>query len=156
MITATREAENLLKESLAELESAKGSVLTGLQRLVRAAKLLGDENVVIWCEIQFGNTKYTGPLNRKINLLQQLIEGGFDNKKTLGVREVVKKTNLEEQLKQNEETIARLGLKQTIHCSDEELAIKYQKAGGGYQNIGTIEEVYVNLIRAKQGNDGTY
>ena len=49
-----------------------------------------------------------------------------------------------------------LGLKQGTHYSEEEWGIKRDKAGGGYENIGFIEDKYASLIRDKQGNDGTY
>jgi len=47
-------------------------------------------------------------------------------------------------------------LKEEIHYPIEERSIKENEAGGGYKSIGTIEEIFANLIRKKMGNDGTY
>src|SRR2546426_11295857 len=60
--TITAEAHQLLKDALKELEAPKGSVQAGVQKLLRAARMLGDEDVAIWCEIQMGNAKYVEPL----------------------------------------------------------------------------------------------
>jgi len=40
-----RKSKKLLDESLKELESSKGSVLTGIQKLSRAASILNDEEI---------------------------------------------------------------------------------------------------------------
>jgi DNA uptake protein ComE-like DNA-binding protein len=157
MTTATREAEELLKESLKELESAKGSVLTGVQKLVRAARLLGDEDVAIWCEVQFGNTKYTVPLKRHSDLINTLIDAGLDYaSKKLTVREGVKRLSLSRQVEHNDEAMRHVGLKPDLHCTAEELLIKFSPDGGGYQGIGVIEGIYADLLRLKKGNDGVY
>src|SRR5437870_2622346 len=60
--TITAEAQLLLKDALKELEAPKGSVQAGVQKLLRAARMLGDEDVATWCEIQLGNAKYVAPL----------------------------------------------------------------------------------------------
>lgn len=59
MVNSTQEALKLLEEALGELESQKGSVLSGIQKLLRAARIVGDENVAIWCDIQLGKQDYT-------------------------------------------------------------------------------------------------
>jgi hypothetical protein len=64
--TATAEAEQALKEALRELESPKGRVQAGVQKLIRAARMLGEGDVVIWCEIQRGNAKYVGHLRNAV------------------------------------------------------------------------------------------
>src|SRR6266404_5008384 len=60
--TITAEAQQLLKDAMRELEAPKGSVQAGVQKLLRAARMLGDEDVAIWCEIQLGNAKYVATL----------------------------------------------------------------------------------------------
>jgi hypothetical protein len=70
----TEEAKNILKESLKELESPKGSVLSGVQKLSRAANILAAEDVYIWCEIQLGNSKYTGPLEEYNNAIYDYVK----------------------------------------------------------------------------------
>lgn len=65
----TQEAIIVLKESIKELESSKGSVLVGIQKLLRVSKMISDESCIIWGEIQLGNTKYTQPLENYIDML---------------------------------------------------------------------------------------
>ena len=68
------EAIQLLEECLKELESTKGSVYAAVQKLYRAAKFLNEEDVVKWCEIQFGEHKYTLPLNEFLQMVEKEAE----------------------------------------------------------------------------------
>lgn len=45
------EALKIIEGGLKELESAKGSVTVGVQKLSRAAKLLDEREIVAWTEI---------------------------------------------------------------------------------------------------------
>src|SRR3989442_11524569 len=65
-LTVTRQAEELLSQALKELESPKGSVQTGVQKLLRVARLLGEDDIAVWCEIQLGNAKYVIPLTNAV------------------------------------------------------------------------------------------
>ncbi len=136
--TATKQAEELLRESLNELESSKGGVLSGVQKLLRAARMLDQDDIAIWCEVQLGNSRYVDPLRTYIEKLTALMK-----EKTERTRSEVRdaKSNL-----------ADLGIK----YSTEELKIMADDAGGGLQSIGFIEEMYVDLVRTKKGNNGTY
>lgn len=49
-----------------------------------------------------------------------------------------------------------MGLTSEMHFANEELNIKVDESGGGYESIGFIEERYADLVRLKKGNDGTY
>lgn len=144
---ATEEAKTILKEALKELESSKGSVLTGVQKLYRAATLLDDENIQIWCEIQLGNKEYTRPLN---DLISTLLES--DNYRKQGKTE----DEIGDMVQNAINKLRKLNLKRKIHYRTDELEIKADKYGGGYLSIGAIEEKYNDLIRKKKGNDGTY
>jgi hypothetical protein len=191
-LTATRQAEELLRDSLKELESAKGSVLTGVQKLNRAAKMLGEDDISIWCEIQLGNAKYTRTLTWAVEvraveyvdmdkdikkILAELEEEAKSqpSKKQIPEQQTSKKqaskkrgstkrsaTKVEDTEKKIEEgykaikALNELGLKEEIHYPREERYIKAQKAGGGYQSIGTLEEILARLARQKLGNDGTH
>lgn len=170
-MNVTRQAEELLKESLKELESSKGSVLTGIQKLNRAAQMLGEEDVSIWCEIQLGNTKYTHTLSAAASNLSlfriqinEALEGKLENnatqKKLASKKEILKKEPKYNEFLGNAKNyiqkIKELGLKIGIHYSSEEEQIKSEKSGGGYQNIGFIEEIYKDIVRTKSGNDGTH
>lgn len=66
LVVADKKAEALkiVEEGLKELESTKGSVTVGVQKLSRAAKLLDNEEVWTWCQVQLGNTKYTNALGK--------------------------------------------------------------------------------------------
>lgn len=139
---ATSEALNLLKEALKGLESSKGSVFTGIQKLVRAANILEEKDVAIWCEIQFGNPKYTAPLQNLISAFLQHMK-----RKTKVTSTAIQRTYKE---------LDELDLKQELHYSDEELTIKANKAGGGYNSINFVEERYAYLVKNRRGNDNTY
>lgn len=179
-LTVTRQAEELLRDSLKELESAKGSVLVGVQKLHRAARLLGDDEVSIWCEIQLGTSKYTEPLKTYIKKLIEAQKAGavlkaleaLENKrnnssaKKSASKKVASKksatTKHDKEVKtineylEYQKKLEAIGLKPDIHFSLEELNLKAHEAGGGYHSIGTVEEIYVSLARKKAGNDGTY
>ena len=178
--TATRQAEELLIDSLKELESVKGSVLTGIQKLLRAARMLGEEDIAIWCEIQLGNSKYTLPLKavaedysvERVDLDKAMNEmlaekrseskqGGKKNTRKLSAKKgsTTSPDDYEKNLaisRRNIQALNDLGLKESIHYPQEERNIKAQKSSGGYQNIGSIEQIYADLLRTKRGNDGTY
>ncbi len=145
---ATEEAKNILKESLKELESPKGSVLTGVQKLSRASNILGDEDIFIWCEIQLGNPTYTFPLENYISKLSTVVAEKNKNGKA--------STESKKELQNTRKVLKDLKLKQNIHFTGSEIIVKNFESGGGYSNIGTIEEIYTDLVRAKKGNDGTY
>ncbi|MHA3078815.1 helix-hairpin-helix domain-containing protein [Acinetobacter sp. ANC 5502] len=65
------EALKIVEEGLKELESAKGSVAVGVQKLSRAAKLLDEKNYYVWAEIELGNQQYITPLR---NLIAKMVE----------------------------------------------------------------------------------
>ncbi|WP_306692399.1 ComEA family DNA-binding protein [Bacillus cereus] len=137
-------AIKLLEESLGQLENPKGSVLTGVQKLSRAAKILGDEDIVIWCQIQLGNVEYTKDL---INYIEIYREYGKDGELT--GEPLMEARRLMSEIKKN-------GIKPHIHFTVEDLDMKKMKSGGGYLGIGFIEERYNDLVRLKRGNDGTH
>lgn len=141
-MTPQTEALRLIEEALKELESPKGSVLAGAQKLSRASILTERVDIQKWCAIQLGDKNYTSALERLISALTTKDE-----------------TTSEVDLKKVKAAygeLEKLGLEQSIHHSNEELNIKFPKSGGGYKNIGFIEEKYADLVRKKEGNDGTY
>lgn len=173
--TAIKQAEELLRESLKELESVKGSILTGVQKLLRAARMLGEDDIATWCEIQLGNSKFTTALSRAVenwSVEMVSLETGLqtylaENKETNSrARKIsAKKTSKKESSDYDKklatartdiQALNDLRLKEAIHYPSEERHLKAQKSGGGYQNIGSIEQIYADLSRTKRGNDGTY
>lgn len=135
-------ALQLIEETLKELESPKGSLLSAIQKLQRTSDIINDDDKKIWCAIQLGDPKYTTPL---IELLKFVTES--KNSKTKSFQD-----NLDKRM----QSLAEMGIKGDIHYPHEELIWKNGKSGGGYNNIGFIEEQYKDLVRKKSGNDGTY
>ena len=141
-----KEALKLLEESLKELESQKGSILTVIQKISRASLLLDKENIVKWCEIQLGNKVYTAPLEKYINLLEKL----FDKKPpNLPLKEKIQKIEAEKKI------LRDIGL-EDIHFDMQEMDIKKDKRAGGYSNIGYIEKVYIDLEKNKEYTNGLF
>ncbi|MDI6678892.1 helix-hairpin-helix domain-containing protein [Bacillus wiedmannii] len=138
------DAVKLLEESLNQLENQKGSVLTGVQKLSRASKIIGDEDTIIWCEIQLGNKKYTNDLEEALDVLLDMNKNG---KTQSEVTKEYRKIN---------QGIKEKGYNSKVHFSTEEVNVKLDEAGGGYAGIGFIEERYNDFVRQKQGSNGTY
>jgi hypothetical protein len=145
-MTPQTEALRLLEESLKELESPKGSVLTAVQKLLRASTLLGKEEIQYWCSIQLGEHHYVNPLRKLLNALT------IDTKDMTVLEKEKVQTEIDELIKK----LDALHLKSDIHYTTEELNIKVKDAGGGYISIGLVEERYADLVRTKRGNDRTY
>ncbi|WP_038795123.1 ComEA family DNA-binding protein [Burkholderia pseudomallei] len=141
-MTKKLEALRLLEDALKELESQKGSVFSAVQKLSRAATLLGNDDIQIWCSIQFGDSRYVPALKRLLQIAQSK-DDAKSEKRQIAVKEALSRLN-------------ELGLKPEIHFTHDELTQKAPESGGGYVSIGFVEENYADLIRAKRGNDGTY
>jgi len=109
---------------------------------MRASTLIGDVDVQKWCEIQLGERRYVNPLKRFLEILKS--ESKVDSK------------SQKKALAEIREELEALSLKQDIHYTNEELSIKVSDSGGGYTNIGFVEERYADFVRLKRGNDGTY
>ncbi|WP_187358866.1 ComEA family DNA-binding protein [Pseudoduganella aquatica] len=138
-MTPQTEALRLLEESLSANEAPKGSLLTAVQKLSRAAALVENDDIQKWCSVQLGDQQYTRPLQQLLDVLQ-LEEG------------VEKKSALETAIKK----LKDVGLNKGMHYSSEEVHVKIDESAGGYHSIGFIEERYADLVRLKNGNDGTY
>lgn len=137
-----KESLRLLEEALKELESPKGSVLSAIQKISRASVIMDNTEIHLWCLIQLGEQKYTAPLRRFVD--------------TLVVRQDDDSKEVKEELEEYQKELDDLGLKSGLHYSNEELTAKYLKSGGGFVNIGFVEERYADLVRTKRGNDGTH
>lgn len=135
-------ALQLIEETLKELESPKGSLLSAIQKLQRTSDIINDDDNKVWCAIQLGDTKYTKPMTEFLKFVIKT-----ENAKT---------KSFQEKLDKRIQDLAKIGIKANIHYSNEELTLKNIESGGGYNNIGFIEEKYADLVRKKQGNDGTY
>lgn len=65
------EAIKLLNDSLNELESPKGSVTVGVQKLSRAANLLDKTDIYLWAEIQLDNPIYSSLIYQIANKIKE-------------------------------------------------------------------------------------
>ena len=142
MSTPQKQGILLIEETLKELESPKGSIASAIKKLSRAGILLNENDVVIWCDIQLGKTEYT-------SVIQNFIDKFFENNK-------LKTKESGKALAESQNKFNDLKLKSGRHIFDEELTAKSTEAGGGYADIGFIEEKYNDLVRRKKGNDDTY
>jgi hypothetical protein len=140
------EALKLLESTLNDLESPKGTILSAIQKLYRAADLVEDEDVKKWCAIQLADQKYTDPLGKLLNLYREM----HGKKKGTKIYD-----ELSTKITAQYEDLKKLGLNKK-HFNSEELNSKYNESGGGYVGIGFLEERYFDLVRLKDGNDGTY
>lgn len=141
-MTPQSEALRLLDETLKELESPKGSVIAGIQKLSRSSSLLSNTDIQAWCAVQLGERRYVLALQKLITALSTKDDPN-SAKRNKAIAEALKELDV-------------LKLKHEVHYSDEELNIKAAESGGGYINIGFVEERYADLVRTKRGNDGTY
>lgn len=141
-MTQKAEALNLLEQALKDLDSPKSSILSSVQKLSRAAVLVDNLDIQIWCQIQFGDQKFVGEIKK---LLAIVTREDYPSGE-------VQQQELDKEIKKLE----KLGLKRGVHLVSEELSLKNYVKGGGFLSIGFIEERYSDLARAKKGNDGTY
>ncbi|MDR6739123.1 DNA uptake protein ComE-like DNA-binding protein [Herbaspirillum sp. 1173] len=141
-MTQKNEALRLLDESLKEIESSRGSVLSAVQKLLRASALVNNHEVQYWCEIQLGNSRFVGPLKKLYDLIRAPDDGDKEKK--------------QKAIYAARETLDEMGLKSGTHYSSEEFQLKIDVGSGGYEGIAFIEERYADLVRTKKGNDGTY
>ena len=132
------EAIRLLKDSLNELESPKGSIESAIQKISRASLLIKNDDIYKWAQIQLGYEKYAKVLDK---VFQSHLEYQQEKSKE-------NKSRVDESLKSLEE----LGLVFDTHFTIDELNLKQ----GKFLSIGFFEERYNDLVRLKKGNDGTY
>jgi hypothetical protein len=140
MVNLKEEALKLLKEALDELEDQKGSICSGIQKLLRAARIVGEETVSRWCEIQLGKQEYVDPLKK---YLDALVASSESNGK-----------KAEQCLNEAQNKLNDVGLKAGQHFSAAEIIhLMLDEAGGGLASIGFIEEKYADFVRTKRSND---
>jgi DNA uptake protein ComE-like DNA-binding protein len=142
MTTPQKQGILLIDETLKELESPKSSIASSIKKLKRAAVLLNENDIIIWCDIQLGKSEHT-------SILKSLIADYVENEKL--------KTKASE--KKYQETLNKVKASSIIlgkHIGNEELSAKSTISGGGFAEIDFIEEKYNDLVRTKRGNDDTY
>lgn len=143
MVVADKKAEALkiVEEGLKELESTKGSVTVGVQKLSRAAKLLDNEELWTWSQVQLGNTKYTNALDK---LCKKVTSEYEKENKTQNISDKKYKEDIENINK----------LKIPLFDINEILRFKNNSEAAGFSSVDFIENKLNVLIREKKGNDG--
>ncbi|MBW8323420.1 MAG: hypothetical protein K0M50_01515 [Prolixibacteraceae bacterium] len=142
MISKKEKGIELIEEILSDIDNPKVSLLSSINKLNRASKLLNEKEILIWTEIQLGNIYYTLPLT---NWIKAYLAN--DKNKT--------KEN-EKKLKTHEDKLNELEIELGIIIESEELSAKSIESGGGFKNIGFVEEKHADIAKFKKGNDGTY
>ncbi|QGY47847.1 helix-hairpin-helix domain-containing protein [Maribellus comscasis] len=140
MISKKEKGIELIDEILSDIDNPKVSLLSSINKLNRASKLLNEKEILVWTEIQLGITTYTLPLINWVEIY-------LDKNKT--------KEN-EKKLKALDDELNELGIKLGKTIDGDELTAKARESGGGFKNIGFIEERYADITKFKKGNDGTY
>lgn len=142
-LTPIQDSLSSLRQALDDLENQKASVAGAVQKILRAARTVGDEDIRIWCEVQLGNARYTSPLRR-------FVEDLFAATENLENKEIT------DRVETSRAAVIEAGINLQSYLTIEEINVKNTKSGGGYTNIGFVEERYADLVRTKRGNDGTY
>ena len=137
------EALKIIEEGLKELESAKGSVTVGVQKLSRAAKLLNEDEIVAWSEIQLGSTRYVSALQ------------DFSEKIDEEYKKEEKPQNMDDpKFKKNLDKLKELSI--PLSEIPELHRFKSIKATGGYHSVEFIEGRYAFITKLKQFTDHVY
>ncbi|RZG97376.1 ComEA family DNA-binding protein [Acinetobacter pittii] len=140
------EALKIVEEGLKELESPKGSVTVGVQKLSRAANLLNEDEIVAWTQLHLGNQEYTTALDNFFKKVK--IEAEKLNNKNQPVKVNATDGLFEKELKK----IIDLHLPLTE--LNESYNFKTNSKAGGFNSVDFIESKLNTLIREKIGNDG--
>lgn len=136
------EALDILEEGLKELESSKGSITVGVQKLSRASHLLNENNIYAWTQLQLGALEYTQATSKLIEVCRPGIESND--------LENFNKSDYDKEL----EAVKLLHI--PIENINEIIVNKMLERSGGMHSVDFIEQKMNNLIKAKKGNDGTY
>lgn len=134
------DAIQLLDKAIAELGKSKGNLTSAVQQIHRAADLVEDKDLAVWCATQLGQEPYIGK-TREIGAA--LLAFAADTKNG----------ELEEKYRTVISEAAQLGIPD---LELEEITIKTDQAGGGCVSISFVEDKYAEFVRRKKGNDGQY
>lgn len=138
MVNAKQEAIALLKDALNELESQKGSVASGVQKLLRASHILEEEHIVVWCDIQLGKQEYLDPLRHYIKFLNSIKEKHaiLANEKSLA----------------DDKSLKDSGLEIGLHIEQDDINIMSNTKNIGFLSISIVENQYTDLSKNKTLN----
>lgn len=133
---------DILNEALIELESKKGSITAGMQKLARASLLLNEVKIHAWCQVQLGNTEYTDAMSN----LYEDFKIAQDENGNINLEDASLKSSLSECSKLN---IPMKDIRESYYY-------KTQENFGGVNSVDFIEQKYNLLLSEKRGNDNTY
>lgn len=142
MISKKDHGIKLLEEVLENLYNPKCNLFNIIQKLNQIGKLLQETKLIIWTEIQLGNLTYTRPLI-------DWIKGYFKNEKE-------KTEESQRELEKAGLLLEKIGIEVGKLVTNEELNVKSIDSGGGFLNIGFLEERYNYLLKTKKNDDGMY
>jgi len=145
LVVADKKAEALkiVEEGLKELESAKGSVTVGVQKLSRAAKLLDKNEIIAWSELQFANPKHVNAVKA---LSEKVNEEYEKEKKAQAITDKKYKIVLK--------NITDLNI--PLSEINELHRFKMLKSSGGFHSVDFIEERHAFISKLKQFTDSVY
>lgn len=137
------EALRIVEEGIKELESQKGSITVGVQKLSRASNLLEEKNYYIWAEIELGNEKFIQPLKE---FLSKIME---DNEKQKDI-----KIYKDEEYKPLLEKLTEVDIDIQFICTTNFFRLKTNSATGGLDKSIHHLEDHLSYLK-KHSNDKT-
>lgn len=136
------EGKKLLQDAIEVLESPKGTVLSGIQKLNRASALLENDELYIWSAIQLGDSRYCALLEDFKRAYIQYVND--------------KSAKHLERLDEIKNEVQEWGIDPRLVLNDDEMNRKINESYGGLMGIGFIEEKYNDLKKRKRGHDGKF
>lgn len=134
------EALKIVEEGIKELESQRGSITVGVQKLSRAANLLEEKNYYIWAEIELGNEKFIEPMKAIVS-------------KIIADNEKGKSANLSnKEYKLLLEDLNKVDIDVSFICTDNFLKSKARSTTGGFEKSIHYLELHLPYLK-KHGND---
>lgn len=135
------EALKIIEEGLKELESPKGSVAVGVQKLSRAANLLNEESIYAWAELQLANPIYTTPVKKAFEKIHEIAILPEDQQDFEPARLLVGKLKKELGLDYDTQLLPMFNM-------------KFSENYGGFNSINFIEQTFADLVKNKRVHDG--
>ncbi|MFV5586070.1 helix-hairpin-helix domain-containing protein [Acinetobacter oleivorans] len=137
------EALKIIEEGLKELESPKGSVAVGVQKLSRASNLLNENDIYVWAEIQLGNPKYVYCIRELLNKMLKEFE---KTKIPIKINDKIYSKDLEK--------LKEAGINIDFILTHTFCDLKSREAAGGIDNSIHILEEHLPYLK-KHSNDNT-
>lgn len=135
-------ALELVGEAINELESSKGCIATGIQKLFRASTLLEDHFVAIWCEIVLGHKEIGSLIQKAIDASEAYQKNKED-------------TELADKLDKATQELKQFNIDIDAHINPT-FQFMADEAAGGLKGIKFIEDTYEVINKKKHQNDGTH